>query len=132
MKTTDPLSLLQGKNTLRDSELTSVSIAASFGMPELELKFKLTSLSDFDYVTLRFSDIDDFSITYEKDSSFLDVWDLKFLKLEDNSYYISIDPDPETLESAGCTNVKPTAEDRFFVRAKYIEGEFSVKICDYK
>ncbi len=116
------IDLLTGDNTLLDSLLVGATVQGSFDAPSVELSFKARAGSDFSSVTIIFKSILEFEILYDADRGFVDVWDLKFLKLKDGSFYITLDPDPETLPAAGVADVEASATDHFFVRARHIEA----------
>jgi hypothetical protein len=117
------IDLLTGDNTLLDSLLVGVTIQGSFDAPSLELNFKARAGSEFSSITIIFKSILEFEILYDADRGFVDVWDFKFLKLKDGSFYIALDPDPETLPAAGVADVEASDTDHFFVRARHIEAE---------
>jgi hypothetical protein len=115
--------LLAGKNTLRDSVLVGVSISETLGTATVALQFEAREGSDFSEVTLRFKEVVNFAFRYDEESIFLNIWDLKFLKLQDGSFYITLDPDPATLPAAGVVDMDASETDNFFVTARNIEAE---------
>ncbi|WBY06805.1 hypothetical protein PIB19_14960 [Sphingomonas sp. 7/4-4] len=116
------ISLLQGKDTLRDASLVRVEIASSLGVPAILLEFEARAGSTFSRVMIHFDGIIEFSMDFCEGNAFLDIWDLKLLKLDDGSFYLSLDPDAATLPAAGQIVVEPSDTDGFFVRARRIEA----------
>lgn len=116
------VSLLEGVNTLRDSSLIAISIVGVFGRPDISMEFDAREGSDFSKVKLKFTEVVSFEFSCGEGEAFLDVWDLKFIKLRDGSFYITLDPDPSTLGAAGVTDLDASDTDGFFVRAKHVEA----------
>jgi hypothetical protein len=116
------LELLTGNNTLLDTVLTGISVTQdSLWREHVELQFKARPDSDFSEINLRFIDVVDFEFFLEKADAFLDVCELKFLKLNDDSFYLTVDPDPSTLLNAGAKELDASDTDHYFVRARHIE-----------
>ncbi|WP_269514510.1 hypothetical protein [Brevundimonas subvibrioides] len=111
----DVIELLSTINTLRDSTLTEVLVTSENGLPIVQFSFQARTGSDFNKIKLLFLKVESFSIDYNSDDVFLNVSDLKFLHLKNGRYYISLDPDPGTLISAGVNDLEQSSTDRFFV-----------------
>lgn len=117
------LEILSGADTLLDSQLRSIVVEQSIsGGAIVELGFNAREGSRFSFVKIKFTDVFSFEFSYEDGQSFLDVWELKFIRLSDESFYITLDPDPSTLASAGVSILQDSETDRFYVRARHIEA----------
>jgi len=122
IRDTAVIDLLSGNDTLRDSLLTEVVVLESTGRANVELKFDARAGSQFSQVALKFTEVVEFKFHYDNDYTSFDVWDLKFLRLNDGTFYIALDPDPVTLPPACVTEIEATSTDYFFVRAHHIEA----------
>ena len=117
------IDLLTWNNSLLDTVLIGIEITReSLGRADVELKFQARPDSDFSEIDIKFTGVIEFEFSYERQYTFLDICDLKFLKLADGSFYIALDPDPSTLPAAGVTDVQVSETDHFFVRANHIEA----------
>jgi hypothetical protein len=117
------INLLTGNNTLLDSKLIGVSVNHGEATnANVAFRFRARPGSDFSEIRIDFVDVIEYELAYEESERYLDIWDLKFLQLEDNSFYITLDPDPSTLGAAGIVNLRPSDTDHFFVRARHIEA----------
>lgn len=124
------LDILTGRNTLLDSKLIAISVAQDVnGNASVELNFRGRAGSDFSEVEVQFSEIIECEITYECTDGFIDIWDYKFIKLADDSFYISLDPDPSTLGAAGVLVIQPSETDHFFVHARHIVATLTPIDC---
>lgn len=103
----------KGKNTLRDSVLTSLYLVGEHGGAILELKFSLGEDADYKSIGLRFSDIIEFDFYYKKSYVFYNVEAFKLICTNEKSYYLSLDPD-ENFDSEVST-------DQDFVKANSLE-----------
>jgi hypothetical protein len=119
----DVIEMFSGKNALLDALLVAVIVMRNdLGDADVELRFKGRKDSDFTEISIQFTEVAEFEFSYEREDTFLDIWDLKFLILEDGSFYISLDPDPSTLLSAGAAKVEASDTDHFFIRARHIKA----------
>lgn len=117
------IDLLKWNNSLLDTLLIGIEIdRESLGRADVELKFEARPDSDFSKIDIKFTGVIEFEFSYERQDAFLNICDLKFLKLADGSFYVALDPDPATLPAAGITNVQASETDNFFVRAHHIEA----------
>lgn len=117
------LDLLTGRNALLDSKLIAFSVEQGANRnASIELNFEGRAGSDFSEIAIRFIEVIESEISYECTDGYIDIWDYKFIKLADDSFYISLDPDPYTLPSAGVAVVQPSDTDHFFVHARRIEA----------
>jgi hypothetical protein len=117
------LDLLKGKNSLLDSRLIGVLVGRdASGAVNVELQFRARPDSDFFEVRMKFTEVIEYEIAYEEAEEYIDIWDLKFLKLDDGSFYITLDPDPSTLPTAGATVLQQSDTDNLFVRGRHIEA----------
>jgi hypothetical protein len=116
------LDLLKGKNSLLDSRLIGVLVGRDASGVNVELQFRARPDSDFSEIRMNFTGVIEYEIAYEEAEEYIDIWDLKFLKLVDGSFYITLDPDPSTLPAAGATVVQQSDTDNLFVRGRHIEA----------
>jgi hypothetical protein len=117
------LDLLRGHNALLDSRLMGVLVGRdAAGAVNVELQFRGRPDSDFSEIRIHFTQVIEYELWYDEDECHLDIWDLKFLKLEDGTYYITLDPDPSTLPAAGATVQEQSDTDNFFIRAHHVEA----------
>ncbi len=122
----DVLDLLTDRNTLLDSKLVAFSVEQDANRnASIELYFEGRVGSDYSEIAIRFIEIIESEISHECRDGYIDIWDYKFIKLADDSFYISLDPDPCTLPSAGVAVVQPSDTDHFFVHARRIEATFT-------
>jgi hypothetical protein len=117
--------LLKDNNTLLDSRLIGLVGRETSGAVNVELQFRARPDSDFTEIRIKFTAVIEYEISYEESEEYIDIWDLKFLKLDDGSFYITLDPDPSTLPAAGATVLEQSDTDNFFVRARHIEARKS-------
>jgi hypothetical protein len=71
----------------------------------VELQLRARPASDFSEIRIIFTAVIEYEIAYEEEAEeYIDVRDPKFLKLDDGSFYITLDPDPLALcsRSNGC------------------------------
>jgi hypothetical protein len=122
------IELLKKNNSLLDSELTAIAITRNeFGNVQVQLDFELPLKSEFSTVSLKFLDVIEFDFGWDNKFVFVNVGELKFLKLKDYSYYLALDPDPSTTPAAGVTDEHDSDTDNFFVRAQHVEAEATRK-----
>ena len=115
------LKLLTGANTLLDAQLTGINVRQSGRGVDVDLSFKSRAGSDFPFFCLKFTEVQYFDFSYEEPQVFLEIWEFKFIKLADGCFYLTLDPDPSTLGSAGVEDLQDSETDRFCVRARHVE-----------
>ena len=115
------IELLSGDNTLLDAVLVEVNARCVESGSAIDLRFNGRRGSQFSDIILTFTEIIKFSVLYEMGDIPLDVWDLKFIRLKDGSYYITLDPDPSTLGAAGVKELDASDTDGFVVHASHVE-----------
>ena len=115
-----------GPHSLLDSYLLDVSMRDDpSGSQTITLRFRARPSSKHSEVTLHFTDLVEFG--FRSDDGLLgDVGSIKFLKLPDGSFYISLDPAPSTTQEAGASG-QPSDSDNFVVRSKHISAAVTVR-----
>ena len=117
------IELLTWNNSLRDTLLVGVHITRNtLGEADVVLNFNARPDSEFSEIEIRFTDVIELEFGYDQSDAFLNVCDLKFIKLKDDTFYLSLDPDPSTLPEAGVTDVQAAETDHFFVRAHSVQA----------
>jgi hypothetical protein len=120
---TSVLDLLKKHNSLLDSRLIGIQVGREpSGAVNVELHFRARPDSDFTEIRIKFTSVIEYEVSYEESQEYVDIWDLKFLKLDDGSFYITLDPDPSTLPAAGATVLEQSDTDNLFVRARHMEA----------
>lgn len=109
----DILSFLQGKNTLRDSELMSFEMKNINGELAIETFLNLRPDAEFKEIKLKFYEVLECAFYYSANFTFYNVEAFKFIKLENGFFYLSLDPDEKIIGASKF--------DQDFIKAKHIE-----------
>jgi len=115
------LDFLKDSNSLLDSRLMGVLIGEEpSGAVNVELKFRALVPDPYE-IRIKLTEVIEYEISYEEKDGYPDIWDLKILKLEDDSFYVALDPDPSIQAAAAVTHTQ-ASDDHLFVRSRHIEA----------
>lgn len=109
----DAFEYLTGRNSLLDSTLTSLYLSDVNGRLTLELNFKGHQGAEYNWATIKFISIIEFGFYYSNRYVFYNVESIKFLMINDDMFYLSLDPDECSRDISG--------DDQDFVTSKAIE-----------
>ncbi len=113
-KNNELLKLLSGENSLLDATVTGVALYEKNSIVMADVKLRPRSSSDFQELHLVFADVIEFGFYYSSEFIFYNVERVKFFSLDNEKFYLSLDPDDEEEE------VSP--EDQDFIMSKMVIG----------
>ena len=105
---------LSGHNSLLDTKVKRISIFEEEDLLIGELEFAMRPLSKYRNVVLKFTDVKEYSFYYNDNHVFYNVERFKFFRMENGSYYLSLDPYEE--------EQVPSDQDQDIVVAKNVVG----------
>lgn len=111
------LDYLTGRNSLLDSVLEELRVSSSKGGLMVELTFSARAGADYGQLKLVFECVTQFMFNFSDDYIFGNVEDVKFVRTENEGFYLSIDPEPG--------NEMPANGDHDLVASKSIRAEIS-------
>src|SRR6266581_6794154 len=110
-KDSELLNMLSGSNTLLDTALKRVGLFEEDYILMMELEFEMRPSSDYRRVVLKFVGVTEYYF-YDENEHLRDVESLKFFRMANGLYYISLDPYDET--------EAPSDKDQYLVVAKSV------------
>lgn len=105
---------LSGRNSLIDAKVKRISIFEEDVILMGEVQFEMRPSSEYRNLVLKFTDVREYAFYYNQNYSFADVERYKFFRMDNGSYYLSLDPYEET--------GVPSDRDQDLVVAKSVTG----------